>query len=130
MEDCISLLLGGQKAQRPIDAYFLTRGWLDGERNIWCEYLHCMQKYGKKLGQEIFDQMFHNYRALVLLDTGCYDMATAGAEARRIAEALGLEIQLKKGTLRLLMDLMTGSWTEDRFIVTPPGECLRTGIPG
>lgn len=129
-EDCISLLLGGQNAQRPIDTYFLTQGWLEGERNIWCEYEHCIKRYGAACGREIFDQMFHNYRSITLLDTGCYDTESARVEARRIADVLGLELRLQRGTLRLLQELITGPWTPDRFILTPPGEKLQTGIPG
>lgn len=130
VEDCISLLLGGKDAERPIDAYFLTQGWLDGERNIWREYEYCINKYGKHLGREIFDQMFRNYRTLMLLDTGCYDMAPACAQARQIAETLGLELSLRQGTLHLIQELLTGPWTQERFIVVEPGEKLHTGIPG
>ena len=71
-----------------------------------------------------------NYRTLMLLDTGCYDMAPACAQARKIAETLGLELSLRQGTLHLIQELLTGPWTQERFIVAEPGEKLHTGIPG
>ena len=43
VDDCITLMLGSFKKRQEISAeaasYFLTKGWLDGERNIWAEYV-------------------------------------------------------------------------------------------
>lgn len=126
VEDCISLLLG--PAARPLDSYFLTQGWLDGERNIWCEYEYCVQKYGAELGREIFDQMFRNYRTITLLDTGCYDVAVAAAQARRIAGALSLRLCIRPGTLEALCRLLAGPWEDSRqFVIVPPHGELMVG---
>ena len=62
VDDCISLLLGSVTSRRRQSAggctYFMTEGWLQGERNIWKEYEYAINKYGPELGQEIFDTMF------------------------------------------------------------------------
>ena len=75
VDDCISFLLGSCKNRieisRAYGTYFLTEGWLKGERNIWKEYEYSIQKYGEKTGNEIFKMVLGNYRARAGLDTGC-----------------------------------------------------------
>lgn len=124
VDDCISLLLGSTKTRtafsRQTGAYFLTDGWLKGERNIWKEYEYTRSKYGEELGQEIFDAMFSHYRTLALVDTGCYDLAPAEKEARRIADHLKLDYALLPGTLSYLETLLQRQWAEEQFILVPP----------
>jgi len=49
-DDCITILLGSRETRRDLPesarTYFLTKGWLDSERNIWTEY----QEYAEKRG--------------------------------------------------------------------------------
>ncbi len=124
VDDCISFLLGSCKNRieisRAYGTYFLTEGWLKGERNIWKEYEYSIQKYGEKTGNEIFKMMLGNYRTLALLDTGCYSMEKAGAEAERIAEALKLEYRVLPATLDYIKKLLTGPWTEEEFLIVQP----------
>ena len=114
VDDCISLLLGSitRRRRQSLEGstYFMTEGWLEGERNIWKEYEYTMKKYGPELGREIFDAMFQNYRSVALIDTGCYDIAAAAAETRRIAENLKLSYIQLPGTIDYLNDLLSGRW--------------------
>ncbi len=124
VDDCISLLLGSCKRRMEISrehgTYFLTEGWLKGERNIWKEYEYTMDKYGEETGKEIFSMMLGNYRSLALLDTGCYSMEKAGAEAENIAKTLELEYKVLSATLDYMKKLLAGPWTEEEFLVIPP----------
>lgn len=124
VDDCISLLLDSDKHRMKQSAggstYFLTEGWLEGERNIWKEYEYTTDKYGAKLGQEIFDSMFHNYRNLALIDTGCFDMANAIKEAQKIARKLDLNYIQLPGTIEYLKELLSFTWDPKRFITIPP----------
>ena len=122
-DDCIGLLLGG--AHRPVDSYFLTHGWLRGERNLWREYEHCIEKYGDKRGKRIFSAMFHNYNAVTLLNTGCFDMEAAAAETREIAQRLKLQYLEQAGSLSRLEALLLWRWSAGDFIITPPNSTLR-----
>ncbi|MFV0528047.1 MAG: DUF1638 domain-containing protein [Lachnospiraceae bacterium] len=124
VDDCISLLLGSvtQRMQQAASGstYFLTEGWLEGERNIWKEYEYTMEKYGPELGQEIFDTMFQHYQNLALIDTGCFDMSKAIAETKEIAQKLELNYVQLSGTISYLQELLSQTWDPERFIVVAP----------
>jgi len=121
VDDCVTLLCGSpqKRAETPY-AYFLTDGWLRGERNIWREYQYTIEKYGEKRGSRIFHILFQNYRSVMMLDTGCFDAEKAGREIRKIAETLGLEYGSEKGTISYLTALLEENWDPAKFLVVPP----------
>lgn len=120
-DDCIDLLLGSRARRREFPGtYFLTEGWLTGERNLWQEYRLTLEKYGDQLGREIFSTMLAHYRQLALLDTGCFSVETLEPEVRRMAEELGLESVRLEGTLAYLTALLTPPWNPRQFLIVPP----------
>lgn len=119
-DDCITLLLGSFRERLNHKAtYFLTEGWLKGERNLWREYEDCLRRYGEKRGKWIFATMLEHYRNLALVDTGCADREKLEAEVREIARKLELEYVWLPGTLDFVKQLLTGPWPEERFVVIP-----------
>ena len=121
MDDCISLLMGSvERRMQYKGTYFMTEGWIRGERNIWREYEYCVEKFGEKVGMEIFDTMFHNYNTVGLLDTGCFSLPAAEQETRRIADHLHLQYARLDGTLEILEKLFKGRWDEAQFLRIPP----------
>ena len=121
--DCITLLLGSSERRVRLlseRAYFMTEGWLNGERNLWREYEHTVERYGKTRGRAVFDAMLRNYRRLVLIDTGCFQKEAAAAQMRSIAETLGLAYDETPGTLDYLRQLLEGPWEQEKFVVLPP----------
>lgn len=128
VDDCISLLLGSVTSRRGKSSggstYFMTEGWLEGERNIWKEYEYAMNKYGPELGREIFDTMFRNYKNLALIDTGCFDASAAEAQTQQIAEKLNLTYIKLSGTIHYLKELLSGPWDPERFLILPPYSTL------
>lgn len=124
VDDCITLLLGSQHnritASGGMDTYFLTDGWLKGERNILREYEYAIEKYGEKRGNRIFRAMIGHYKTLALLDTGCFSMDHAGRESKKIAHTLNLQYKEIPGTLELLKQLLRQEWDEERFLIIPP----------
>lgn len=120
-DDCITLLLGSiERRQENNYTYFLTEGWLKGERNIWIEYESCLRRYGEKRGRRIFNALLSNYKYLALVDTGAYDAQAAEAEVRNISRHLGLEFTKIEGTLDHLRQLLRQEWDEERFALIPP----------
>jgi len=123
VDDCISLLLGSMDRRSALNAeglYFFTEGWLRGERTILVEYQYALKKYGPKRANAAFSAMLRHYRSAALLDTGCFDVQSARAETKQIAQILNLEYCEIPATLDHIKQLLTGPWQEDRFITIPP----------
>ena len=100
--------------------YFMTEGWLKGERNIWKEYQYTIEKYGEDTGKEIFNMIIGNYKSLALLDTGCYDIVRIEEEVKNIAEVLKLRYKVLPGTIHYINKLLKGPWSDKEFLIIPP----------
>jgi len=117
VDDCITMLLGSfSNRQRFQKTYFLTRGWIDGERNIFEEYKYTIEKYGQEQGKEIFSLIMNHYENLGVLDTGVCDYDKLLEEARTIASTLGFALLPIDGTNVLLKQLITGPWPDNKFV--------------
>lgn len=124
-DDCISFLMGGRRQKLTwMDSYFLTEGWLAGEANIWNEYLHSIEKYGKERSDRIFKILFSNYSRVVLLDTGCYPLGPSCEKAKRIADAFSLDFQVIPVSISYLKALVTGPWDKKYFLIIPPQKTI------
>ena len=136
VDDCISLFLGGNSKRKEMEdetkAYYLTKGWLRYENNIWKEYVRSVEKYGKERTKGIFATMLKHYTHLVVIDTGAYDTEDFLTEAKEVAEALNLELKIVPADLDLLKDALEQNWHND-FIIVEPGKAITlqdTGICG
>ena len=129
VDDCISMMLGSVKRRLAIQSekgtYFMTKGWLDGERNMYVEYKYTIDKYGEEMGEEIFDMMFGNYKRIGILDTKCYDMQPVEEETSRIAKLLKLEWEVFEASAAYLQKLVSGSWDPKLFLDIAPGTVLQ-----
>ena len=127
-DDCISLLLSPEcmhyRANAAEASYFLTAGWLRGERNIYAEYVNAIEKHGFLRGRRAMSAMLDGYRNLLLLDTGSFDLSVAINESEMIAEKLGLRFRVVSGTINYIAELLTGPYPCDRFLVTPPNSLV------
>ena len=123
-DDCITLLLGSHARRMAYPAtYFLTEGWLKGNRSIWSEYQYCMKKYGPQRGKRVFDAMLAHYQDLALVDTGCTS-SSVEHQVREIARTLELNYRRIPGTLDYLRQLLRGNWDEALFLVLPPNRAI------
>jgi len=120
VDDCISMLLGSVEARRQYErTYFLTKGWLQNEANIWSEFEYTVRKYGNKKALRIMKEMYKHYEILSLIDNGAYDVQEIRDTAEKIAEAFHLNLQVIPGTTSLLEQLLTGPWDERNFVTIP-----------
>lgn len=123
-DDCITLLLGSkenrQQCSRQGGIYFLTKGWLEGEINIWKEYQTVLARFGPERTERIYQRMLAHYKFLGLIDTGAYDLPGLIPHANEISAALKLELLILEGTDRYLRRLLRGPWDEDHFVMVPP----------
>jgi len=127
VEDCISLFIGSDQRRWAISnqqgTYFLTRGWLDYERNIWADYLATVQRQGREKTDTIYRVMLQHYSRLGIIDTGAYDLGEFRRRTGSIAAALCLREEVIPGTLAYLKKLLTGPWDGD-FVVGGAGETV------
>jgi hypothetical protein len=125
VDDCITLMLGSCQRRKEISAqagtYFLTKGWLDYELNIWVEYQDAVNKYGKSRADRIFKTMLKHYKRLGVVSTGAYELEEFTERTHFVAEQLNLEHEVIPGTLNYIKKLLTGPWDEE-FVVINPGE--------
>lgn len=124
VEDCISLLLGGnqirQALSRQTPAFYLTDGWLRYEKNIYWEYEQCIKKYGEARSLRIFQAMFAHYSSLNFIDTECYDLESVMSRTAEFATKLNLNQGVVLGTLKLITKALLGEWDEN-FLIVPRG---------
>lgn len=131
-DDCITLLLGSHEIRNRIQnesgTYFLTKGWLDSERNIITEYRECVARYGQDRALRIMKTMFMHYRRLMVIDTKAYELKDVLETTRAFAETIGLTHEQHSGSLRFISKLLTGPWNAEEFIILEPGNELTFDI--
>ena len=123
--DCIDLILSknGVVQKRSAYSYFLTAGWLGDRNSIDYEYERTVEKYGTENAAMIIEMMYKNYKSFCFVDTGTYDIDAAIAQVMPLVEALGLEIDVVKGSFSLLRKMAALDFNEN-CIVIPPGEIV------
>lgn len=130
VDDCISLMLGSYKNRITIPeaghTYFMTEGWLQGERNIWVEYQYTMEKYGEEQGKAIFDMMMGGYETLALIDTHAYDISAVEDEMNKIADALELKYRKLDGTVDYIKELLSEPLNPEKFLIVPPKTTIKS----
>jgi Protein of unknown function (DUF1638) len=127
VDDCITLLLGSGEKRKEVSkemgTYFLTKGWLDYEKNIWFEYQETVKRHGKEQTDEIYKVILQHYQRLGIIATGAYGLEDFLTRTRTIAETLNLQHQVIPGTLRYIKKLLIGPWDEE-FVIINPGETV------
>ncbi len=127
-DDCVNLMLctGARTARGFAQAgvMYLTRGWaqdatlITGQRDLY------VQKYGPKRAERLMKGMYGSYRAVSLIDTGCYHLDDVRAYAQECADQLGVPLRVDPGDIGVLEKLVSGTWDDD-ILVIPPGTAVR-----
>lgn len=127
--DCIPLLLGSrytheELVQQEKGTYFLSGGWLEGERTVFSEYRRVRDRYGEQKARRVMATMFDAYRRLVFIHTGHPRESSHLDTGRELAALLGLEFLMVSGRDAWLRRIVNGPWDGDSFIEIPPGQRL------
>lgn len=127
VEDCIALFLGGNQKRRELDikghGYYLTKGYLENEANIWTEYKYSLNKYGEEKAGKLMGSILRNYQKLRVIETGAYNLEETTAKTKTIATKLGLDHEVITGSLHILIKAFREEWDED-FVILNPGETV------
>lgn len=127
VDDCITLLLGScdkrKKVSNEMGTYFLTKGWLDYEKNIWIEYQDTVKRYGKAKADKIYKTILRHYERLGVIETNDFLIDDFLERTQQIAKDLNLKQEVIPGTLRYIKKLLTGPWDRE-FVVINPNETI------
>ncbi len=136
-DDCIAVFLGSYaRYRREFDSesatYYLTKGWLQSGSNPLQEYQGYVGKYGVARADWLMDQLYHNYKRLVLVAHSQEDLDTYRARALEVArfcERWGMRYEEMLGSTEYFERLMRTASAPDQadedFIIVHPGEELR-----
>jgi hypothetical protein len=132
VHDCIPVLMGNRPGYEDLmrqekGTYFLTGGWLEGERTVFTEYRRVRDKYGEKKARRVMATMFDAYRRVVFIHTGHPREAQHNETGKELAVLLGLDFFERVGDNAWLARIVNGPWEADRFITLAPGETLSEG---
>ncbi len=140
--DCITLYLGSlARYQEEFDAhpgtYWYSQDYLErnptsavalGAASIEISetvYQSYVEKYGQENADylmEVMGEWGSHYDRAVFLDTGLTEGASFEALAREQAQRRGWTFERIAGDRRLINQLLNGDWSEDEFLVVPPGQ--------
>lgn len=127
--DCIPVLLGSRHTHERLmgeekGTYFLSGGWLEGERTVFTEYRRVRDRYGEQKARRVMATMFDAYRRLVFIRTNHPREGEHAATGRELAGLLGLAYEEIPGRAEWLARIVNGPWDEDSFITIDPGTRL------
>jgi hypothetical protein len=141
--DCIALLMGSRERyqnyfEQNRGVYFRSTGWLERGEDLQQETLRIVRnktgagytrdelvlRYGEENGQYLFDELNtyqKAYRQLTYIATGLETDDRFERQARQEAAAKDWAFDKVEGNLGLFERLLAGDWSEQDFLIVPPG---------
>ena len=95
------------------------------------QYEEFVQKYGKESADYLMEEMSkwgQHYTRAAFIDTGFGNTAAYQKIAEDKAAKEGWVFERKEGNRRLLQLLVNGDWSEEEFLVVPPGKTIRQDV--
>ena len=127
-DDCVNMMLCTDRRDRRnyLDAgnMYLTGGWSRDEGALLDMFESYLAKYGKRKADKLMKVMLDSYKAVTVIDTGCYEIGPVMEYAAVCADRFGLERRLVPGGNEPLRKLLTGEWDED-IITAMPGDMIK-----
>lgn len=128
VDDCISLFLGSYR--RYLDmfwkepgTYYLTGGWIKEAKDPLGTYREYREKWDEPTAKWLMSETFKNYKKLIFIDTGVYEVEPYRKRAMDNAEFLGLEYSEIQGSSDFFNKISNGRF-DDEFIRLKPGELI------
>lgn len=136
--DCITHLLGSKERyaeyvkQNP-GTYWYSPGWnkhhIPPGKERYDKYrADYVAKYGEDNADFLMESeqhWFQTYNNAAFVHLGAGEVEKEHAYTGECAKWLGWKCDCQKGDPRLLKDLLTGPWDNDRFLVLNPGQTFR-----
>lgn len=147
-DDCTALFLGSQKRYMELfecmkGTMWLNNGWLETsesemlggslEEKYREKYQEYVELYGEDNAQFLLDfetNWKQNYSYGAYISSSVYNNPEYEQAARRAAEQNGWQYRALEGDSRLIRALCDGTWTEEEFLVCPPGHRIEADAMG
>ena len=141
--DCITLLLGSKESYTTYfdnnpGTFFKSPGWLERDVSpnetggsitqklgLYIDYSQYDEETAAFLKESIGDWM-HNYKKIAYIDTGVGNPDQYIEMAKEQAQEKSFDFELVPGNLKLLQDLLNGTWDERYLVITPGHKILNT----
>jgi hypothetical protein len=141
--DCITVLMGGKQPHQDYIAnnsrvFFRSTGWLERDTDVdqlKSELVRqragegytledLVSRYGEENGRYLYEQFSsyrQSFRQLTFIETGMEPSRKFEAQAKAEAAQRGLEYDKVQGSMRLCDAMLSGDWSDEDFLVVPPG---------
>jgi hypothetical protein len=127
-DDCIAIFLGScdaykQQASKEPGTYYLTKGWIEVGDSPFSEHTKLVERYGEAKAMRMLKLTLKNYKRLVFINTGDYNLEKYREYARRNSAMFDLRYEEIDGSPALVKKMIAGPW-DDEFVVVSPGETI------
>jgi len=147
--DCITLYLGSRQRyqeefERHPGTYWYSVDYIEradkgasvalgaaGIEATEAQYEEYIEKYGKETADYLIEEMRKwtaHYTRAAFIDTGLGNTAEYEQMAIDKAERDGWIFERISGNRRLLEILVNGDWSDDEFLIVPPGHTIRQDV--
>jgi hypothetical protein len=128
VHDCIPLLSGagpGAHGTPARGAFYLSGGWMEGERTLAAEHARTANRFGAQKALRVLDRLLDGYERFVFLRTDHPRAAAREADARALAALTRLPLEAADADGGYLRELVHGPWDAARFVHVARGEPVR-----
>jgi hypothetical protein len=129
VHDCIPLLIGappaadGPALEKGI--YYLSGGWMEGERTLTSEHHRVVSRYGEKKALRVLHTMLGGYSGFAFIQTDHPRVEQRLQEAHALAALVQLPLEVRNARRDRLERLVNGPWEVPEFLHIPAGEPVR-----
>jgi hypothetical protein len=139
--DCMTLLLGSRKRYQDYfdthkGIYWYSVGWIENTLMPGPErYEKMLAEYRDKYGEENAEYLIEmeqtwikEYRRATFIDWRLPGTEDAIAYTKQCAEYLKWDYDRIEGSGELMQRMMDGDWSDEDFLITPPGYVIRDDL--
>jgi hypothetical protein len=129
VHDCLPVLFGSVAAyenarKEEAGTFYLTCGWLNGEKTILSEYERTCGKFGEKKAQSIIKRTYDSYKRILFVKTGNTEEESYLKKSYQVAALLNLKHEITEGNLKFVEKIVRGPWEDQAFINLLPNSTI------